>query len=588
MDNFCLQALVPELRGALLQQRIRKVRQLDDRRFLFSLHHPCPFDLVVVLEQRLPCLFLQPKKSPAANAAVSSDWLLSMRRHLVGRTVVAIEKELEDRVVTLSVEDGQWTRPASIFRLRLELIPLRVNAFLEDTQGQLLRTFRPNQPAAGPVSGTGASLGRLGRQAFQDQVLNACRESGPNGLLTADPDRLQLRIRGLSPRFLREITYRCPPDPEVLWSRLQELIRRVQQGPFSPRIYPPGKNNQPWICSPFPLAHLEGCAHRECPDMNTAVAETCRLFQDRQRFLERRQSWLSRHRQRSRKQTRLLKDLQEDLERNLQAQRLKKYSDLLLAQAPGLPAGRTSVRLPDLFLPGQPEVTIPLEPRLTSLHNATRYARQFQKSSRAIPRIQTRLQAVREELGALEKQQERLDRATSLADLEPPPAIPGPAPSATPAGGRLRRSSREDRTPEPSKLSRQFVSSDGLTILVGKGNRQNDALTAKVAHNDDFWLHVAGYSGSHVVLRNPDKRPAPSPPSLLEAAQLAAYFSQARNAPRIEVHYTQKKFVTRPKGGKPGVVRLRSYQSIAVHPCIPDSVKRFSSSGESCPPTTES
>ena len=105
---------------------------------------------------------------------------------------------------------------------------------------------------------------------------------------------------------------------------------------------------------------------------------------------------------------------------------------------------------------------------------------------------------------------------------------------------------------------------------MGKGNRQNDALTAKVAHNDDFWLHVAGYSGSHVVLRNPDKRPAPSAASLLEAAQLAAYFSQARNAPRVEVHYTQKKFVTRLKGGKPGVVRLRSYQSIAVHPCIPD------------------
>jgi predicted ribosome quality control (RQC) complex YloA/Tae2 family protein len=126
--------------------------------------------------------------------------------------------------------------------------------------------------------------------------------------------------------------------------------------------------------------------------------------------------------------------------------------------------------------------------------------------------------------------------------------------------------------PEPSKLARRFVSSEGLTILVGRGSRQNDALTGKVAQSHDFWLHVAGYSGSHVVLRNPDRRPEPSEASLLEAAQLAAYFSQARNAPKVEVHYTRKKFVARPRGGKPGVVRLRNYQSIAVRPGIPESV----------------
>lgn len=559
-----------ELRELLPQKRIRKVRQLDDRRFLFSLHRPCPFDLAVVLEQRLPCLYLQPKESRAGSPVASaSDWLLSMRSHLAGGTIVAVEKELGDRAVTLAIEEGKWPSSARTLHLRLELIPLRVNAFLRDDQGRILRAFRPHQPGAGP--GAGSGLESLDRQVLHDLVLDACRESGRKGPRTGRTVRPRTGTRGLSPLFLREIAHRCPPpDPEGAWECFREMIRRLRHGPFSPRIYPPAQDNRPWICTPFPLAHLEGCPHREFPDMNAAVAETCRLFQDRQGRLEQRQGLLSPLRRRSTKLTRLRKDLEADLEKNRRAQCFKKYSDLLLAQAPRLPAGWTSVNLPDLYQPDQSEVTIPLEPRLTALQNASRYARLFRKSSRAIPRILTRLEAVRAELSALEEQREQLDRTPSPAEPEAPPKRPDPTPSPTPAGARPRHSSREEGRPELSKLARHFVSSEGSTILVGRGNRQNDALTGKVAHGHDFWLHVAGYAGSHVVLRNPDRRSEPPEASLLEAAQLAAYFSQARNAPRVEVHYTQKKFVSKPKGGKPGVVRLRRYQSVAVRPSIPD------------------
>ena len=570
MDNFCLQALVQELGESLPQKRILKVRQLDDRQFLFSLHRPSPFDLVVALEQRLPCLYLQPKHSPAGSAATAGDWLLSIRSHLAGGTIVGIEKELEDRAVTLAIEEGRWPHPPRTVHLRLELIPLRVNAFLQDDQGRVLRAFRPHQPAAGPVSGAGSGLESLERQVLHELVLDACRGSGRKGPRTARAGRPGKGVRGLSPLFLREIAHRCRTDPEEAWACIQEMIRRVRHGPVTARIYPPANDSQPWICTPFPLTHLEDRPHREFADMNAAVAETCRLYQDRQEWLQGRQGRLSRLRRRGRKLGRLLKDLETDLEKNRRAQCFKKFSDLLLAQASELPAGRTSLRLPDLFQPGQPEVTIPLEPRLTALQNATRYARQFRKSSRAIPRILTRLEAVRAELAALEEKQEQLDRTTSPVDPEPAPAPPDPTPSPTPSGARPRHSSREEVGAELSKLARRFVSSEGLTILVGRGNRQNDALTGKVARGHDFWLHVAGYSGSHVVLRNPDRRSEPSEPSLLEAAQLAAYFSQARNAPRVEVHYTQKKFVSKSRGGKPGVVRLRRYQSIAVRPCIPD------------------
>ena len=122
-------------------------------------------------------------------------------------------------------------------------------------------------------------------------------------------------------------------------------------------------------------------------------------------------------------------------------------------------------------------------------------------------------------------------------------------------------------------MAKSFVSSEGLEILVGRSSKDNDVLTLKIARNDDFWLHVAGYGGSHVVLRNPAKLPIAPKQSLLEAAQLAAYFSQARNAPKVEIHYTQKRFVSKPRGAKPGLVRLKEYNSILARPQLPGEVE---------------
>jgi predicted ribosome quality control (RQC) complex YloA/Tae2 family protein len=110
------------------------------------------------------------------------------------------------------------------------------------------------------------------------------------------------------------------------------------------------------------------------------------------------------------------------------------------------------------------------------------------------------------------------------------------------------------------------VEIDGREILIGKGARENDELTFDVAAPEDFWLHVADYSGSHVVVRNPSKDKNLDDSILVKAAQLAAYFSQARNASKVEVHYTKRKHVTKPRRAKPGLVRLIEFKSIKVEP----------------------
>ena len=112
---------------------------------------------------------------------------------------------------------------------------------------------------------------------------------------------------------------------------------------------------------------------------------------------------------------------------------------------------------------------------------------------------------------------------------------------------------------------REFVH-DGWTILVGKGASDNDRLTFDVADRADFWLHVAGWSGSHVVVRNPDVRAA-LPRAVLEyAARLAAWFSKGRGARgKVEVHVCRAADVSKPRRLPPGKVLLGRFEAVKVY-----------------------
>lgn len=151
------------------------------------------------------------------------------------------------------------------------------------------------------------------------------------------------------------------------------------------------------------------------------------------------------------------------------------------------------------------------------------------------------------------------DAADAAARLEPVRASlqrlgvdVTPRTSAAPAraGSTGRRQTRPTRT----ENYRHFVSAEGYPILVGRDNEQNDRLTMHTAKGNDLWLHVGGgRPGSHVVVRLPKQKTA-SLETLLDAALLAVHFSKARNEPRIDVIYTQRKHVRKPKGLPAGAV----------------------------------
>ena len=115
-------------------------------------------------------------------------------------------------------------------------------------------------------------------------------------------------------------------------------------------------------------------------------------------------------------------------------------------------------------------------------------------------------------------------------------------------------------------VARRFVSPDGFIVLVGRTASDNDVLTVKLGAPQDFWMHVAGDSGSHVVVRNPEGLERLPRETLRFAAALAAGYSKARNAKRATVHVARCEDVHKPRGVPPGQVQLRRFTSIQVVP----------------------
>ena len=101
-------------------------------------------------------------------------------------------------------------------------------------------------------------------------------------------------------------------------------------------------------------------------------------------------------------------------------------------------------------------------------------------------------------------------------------------------------------------------------MLVGRNNRQNDQLTLKDADHRDLWFHTQKIHGSHAILCSGGQ--AVSDDTIVEAAKIAAYYSQARESGTVPVDYTPVKFVKKPSGGRPGMVIYNTYQTVNVVP----------------------
>jgi predicted ribosome quality control (RQC) complex YloA/Tae2 family protein len=259
------------------------------------------------------------------------------------------------------------------------------------------------------------------------------------------------------------------------------------------------------------------------------------------------------------RQQRTLKEhLHEDLVRHGDPEAHKRIGDLLLANIATAVRDGHKVSLTDYYAEDAPTVEIEVDENRSLQDEAAARFRQYTKAKRAAEEIAERLQQIDREIAVLARRLQQLDEIIQSRDEAALNGFEKPAPAPkVPA----------KKTSKPEKIAgvRRYLSTDGYEILVGRAARDNDNLTFRVAQPNDLWMHTGDYPGSHVVVRNPTRKEIPQR-TIIEAAQLAGRFSQASEDSKVVVHYTERKFLSKPKGAAPGLVRLSRFRSITVEP----------------------
>jgi predicted ribosome quality control (RQC) complex YloA/Tae2 family protein len=263
-----------------------------------------------------------------------------------------------------------------------------------------------------------------------------------------------------------------------------------------------------------------------------------------------------------------LNKLRENLSRDLaahgDADEHRRAGDLLLANIGTAERLGSKVRLQDFYAEGAPWVELEVEENRTLQDEAARRFARYTKAKRAAREIAARLETVETELNALESKRAELDTAVAARDSAALEALTG-ARDARRAQTPRAKSSKKGAS-ENTRGLRRYRSSDGYEIIVGRRAKENDQLTFRVARSYDTWMHAADYPGSHVVVRARGRDEPVPHRTIVEAAQLAAHFSQAAKDSKVAVNYTQRKFVSKPKGAAPGLVYLSSFRTLLVEP----------------------
>ncbi len=263
------------------------------------------------------------------------------------------------------------------------------------------------------------------------------------------------------------------------------------------------------------------------------------------------------------KREKLIKKLKSDLANHGDAQSWKRLGDLILANLATAKRIGGKVFVVDYYDETTPTVQIEVDENLPLSQAAEKFFKRYTKARNALEEISKRLSASEAEVANLNLQKERLEQAVAERDE----TIVAEFLDEKPEKFHVKL---KDKQAESFTGARRYNSSDGFEILVGKAAKDNDFLTFRVAKSLDLWLHAADYTGSHVVVRNPNRQEIPQK-TLLEAAQIAAFFSRAKTQSKVAVHYTQKKFINKPKGAAPGLVSLASFKTILVEPKVFES-----------------
>ncbi|HCF50411.1 MAG TPA: fibronectin/fibrinogen-binding protein [Syntrophomonas sp.] len=572
-DGFTIAAITAELNLALAGARIDKIHQPEKDELVFSIRMLQGGNHRLLLSANPRWARMHLTASRKANPPRPSAFCMLLRKHLEGGKIRAVKQLGFERMVMVDIEALDDFREWTIRRLICEFMGRHSNIILINPETGIIidaikkfgsdvssyREVLPGKPYIAPP-------GQNKLNPLETEYESFCRGIWAQDE-TAVSQALFSLFSGVSPFTAREICLMTGINPTLpaaqcgeyelgkLYHQVKVLLETVRSGAAQPTLS--YQDGHPVEFAAYPIS---AAPTRAFDSINTACDQYYTAKLDALRL----ESWktnLSRH-------IKLILDkackkrfYQEgDLTAARNQEQYKIWGELITAYSYQLEKGMTETVLED-YTSGE-KIVIPLDARFSPITNAQRYFKLYNKSRKTIAHLEGLMAANQLEIDYLESVLLSIQQAESTDDMEEISEE-----LERDKNGRNKVKGR--KSSGPRTMPRRYLSSDGLDILVGRNNRQNDNLTLKQSDPHDLWLHTKNIPGSHVIVRLPRKiksiQELPDA-TLEEAALLAAYFSKARQSEKVEVDYTFRSQVRKPGGAKPGMVIYDNYWTIVINP----------------------
>ena len=559
-DALTMAAVADQLRPQILGGRVQQVLLPDDlsvgmevyahgeRRYLLTSAHPEHARLHLAGEKL------------RRGVEKPTPLLLSLRKYVRGGRITAIEQPPFERALHIAVQ-----HPEGDTTLIVEVMGRYSNIVLVAEEGLILecikrvgpeksryRTILPQQFYVPPPPQSKLDPTDVTELRLRDILSDASPESPIWRALVAG-------VRGVSPLMAREVVCRALGDAEAAVSQVakisplldafQDMLMPVWERRWQPSIVKRGERLVAF--APYPLTQYGDW--EEVEGISQAVEAYYGQLVGAGAYAAAKRiarEAIVRARERVRRK-------QEALERSrvsqAQVDELRLKGEMILAYAHRIEPGQRELAAPVEL--GEPPLLIKLDPTISPVENAQRYFKRYKKAKSGAGEIPALLQRAELEMRYLDQLETDLDLAASRPEIQEVEASLAEA-------GYIREKRRRRKVGRSQPLA--VNSQDGLLILVGKNSRQNEEITFRRAAPSDLWLHVRDAPGSHVIVKS-GGREVPEA-TLRQAAQLAAYYSQARGSSHVAVAYTERRYVRPIKGAAPGLVTYTREKTIRVVP----------------------
>ena len=563
-DAFYMRCVLEELR-ALGECRVEKIHQpARDTVILLLKTREGRERLLFGLNPTAPRLHLT-ATSPE-NPAQPPMFCMLLRKHLTGARLTAVTQLPMERCARFTFACIDEMGDPVEKTLVAELMGRTCNLYLLSPEGRILDCLRrigldetSHRPALpGMYYQNPEPVAKRDPMDFaKEDYVNLLTMPGADLL----SDRLMDTLGGLSPLICREAALYaagaadgrvCDLLPEAAGEKLHLFFREHLEHPVP--NYTVGPDGTPKHFAFCPIRQYGGSREAESFShlLDSFYAQRDKRDSLRQKSQAMRKTVQNLCTRLTRKLALQEKELQETYDR----ERLRQLGDILTANLHRIQKGQTAVEVEDFYDENMTVITVPLSPLLSPQQNAAKFYKDYTRMKNAEKELTRQLTLGREELQYLQSVLDELNRAQSDPELD---AIR----RELQVGGYVKAdSAKKMKAAKVTPL--RLESTDGFAIYVGRNNQQNDELTFRLARKDDLWLHAQKVHGSHVIIACGGQTPPDD--TVTQAAQLAAFHSEAGVGQNIPVDITPVRQVKKLPGAKPGMVIYHSYRTVIVNP----------------------